>query len=140
MASNHEADVDVTQPDLIDEKMASLEVESSDAEDAASQIRILALDMQQRCRVLLEELQQFHDYLKQQKREKAVESKLFGNRLKSEMKVIDRVSACHMSIELMLTLSSLACRCGSKQPQNCPGRKLRESHLLFICLVLRKDM
>jgi hypothetical protein len=98
MTLDYEADAVDCQPDLINDKMASLELDQSDGEVTASQIRTLALGMQQRCRSLLDELQQFHDYLKAQKREKAVESKLFANRLKSEMKVIDRVRTSTMII------------------------------------------
>jgi hypothetical protein len=103
MTVGHEADTGGVQPDLINEKMADLKVDSSGIEKHGAQIRSLALDMQQRCRELLEELQQFHDYLRSQQREKMVESKVFTNRLKSEMKVIDKVSTLSAGALAMLS-------------------------------------
>jgi hypothetical protein len=51
----------------------------------------LALDMQERCSVLLEELEQFQAYLKEKKKEAQVEVKGFKNDLRNELKRIRNV-------------------------------------------------
>jgi hypothetical protein len=51
----------------------------------------LALDMQRRCRLLLEELEQFQAYLKRQSKENDVEVRTFKSDVQSEMKFIDKV-------------------------------------------------
>lgn len=51
----------------------------------------LALDMQRRCRLLLDELEQFQAYLKKQNRENDIELRTFKSDVQSEMKFIDKV-------------------------------------------------
>jgi hypothetical protein len=60
--------------------------------DPAAEVEKLASDMQQRCRVLLDELEQFHSYLKRQRRENHVELRTFKSGLQAEMKLLDKVS------------------------------------------------
>ena len=51
----------------------------------------LALDMQQHCRLLLDELEQFQVYLKEQGKEHSAELRALKNEVQSEMRFIDRV-------------------------------------------------
>lgn len=51
----------------------------------------LALDMQQRCRLLLDELEQFQAYLRERKKANNVELRTFKSGLQAEMKLIDKV-------------------------------------------------
>ena len=52
----------------------------------------LAADMQKRCRLFLDELEQFQTYLKDQKRENQVELRTFKSGLQTELRTIDKVS------------------------------------------------
>lgn len=70
----------------LENDMASLDVN-----DPSYDGRRLALDMQAKCRLLLEELEQFQTYLKEQKRERNVEIRTFKGGLQAEMKLIDKV-------------------------------------------------
>jgi hypothetical protein len=47
--------------------------------------------MQERCRILLNELEQFQAYLKKQRKEHTVELRTFKSGLQAEMKLIDKV-------------------------------------------------
>jgi len=62
----------------------------------SSEVVKLAADMQQRCRLFLDELEQFQAYLKDQKKENQVELRTFKAGLQSEMRTIEKVSIdCH---------------------------------------------
>ncbi|KAG9230072.1 hypothetical protein BJ875DRAFT_473224 [Amylocarpus encephaloides] len=52
----------------------------------------LASEMQERCRTLLSELEEFSQYLKAQRKENTVELRTFRNGLQSEMKLIDKLA------------------------------------------------
>jgi len=52
----------------------------------------LALNMQQRCRLLLDELEQFQAYLKEEGKEHSAELRALKTEVQSEMKVLDKVS------------------------------------------------
>ncbi len=60
--------------------------------DPSIEIKKLAADMQQRCRLFLDELEQFQAYLKDQRMEKHVDLRIFRSGLQSEMKMLDKVS------------------------------------------------
>jgi len=67
-------------------------VDETDPTDVAG----LAADMQKRCRLFLDELEQFQTYLKDQKRENQVELRIFKSALQTELRTIDKVSIdCH---------------------------------------------
>ncbi len=83
--SNRSVDANVAQLD-------ALEISGSTAEaNSAAETVQHAIEMQQRCRLLLQELEQFSDYLREQKRENAVEFRTFKGGLQSEMKLLDKV-------------------------------------------------
>jgi hypothetical protein len=84
---NGGADGHVSQPDNnFDGKMFALEISAS-AEETGE----MATRMQQRCSLLLEELEQFQTHLKQQKKEKRVEMRAFKTGLYAEMKLLNKV-------------------------------------------------
>jgi hypothetical protein len=60
--------------------------------DAAAEVSRFAADMQQRCRLFLDELEQFQAYLKDQRKENQVELRTFKAGLQSEMNTHVRVS------------------------------------------------
>ena len=60
--------------------------------DPSIEVKKLAADMQQRCRLFLDELEQFQAYLKDQRKDKHVDLRIFRSSLQSEMKMLDKVS------------------------------------------------
>ena len=52
----------------------------------------LASEMQERCRILLKELEQFQAHLKRQRKENTVEVRTFRSGLQAEKKLIDKVT------------------------------------------------
>ncbi|CZS99365.1 hypothetical protein WAI453_008202 [Rhynchosporium graminicola] len=72
----------------IDEKMARLELEKTDHNDTTQ----LAVNMQRRCQMLLEELAKFQAHLRELKKETRVEVRVFKGGLQSEMKSIDKLA------------------------------------------------
>lgn len=60
--------------------------------DPSIEVKKLAADMQQRCRLFLDELEQFQAYLRDQRKEKHVDLRIFRSGLQSEMKMLDKVS------------------------------------------------
>jgi hypothetical protein len=60
--------------------------------DSSIEVKRLAADMQQRCRLFLDELEQFQAYLKDQRKEKHVDLRIFKSGLQSEMRMLDKVS------------------------------------------------
>lgn len=73
--------------ELLD-KMGPLSIGGPSAEVEAH-----ALAMQKRCRDLLNELEEFQAYLKQQKKESSVELRTFKGGLQAEMKLLNRVGS-----------------------------------------------
>ena len=72
-----------------DENMAGLELNESAIETERD-----ASDMLQRCRLLLDELEPYQLYLKQQKKENSVEKlHTFKSHVQNEMKLLDKVGA-----------------------------------------------
>jgi hypothetical protein len=94
-----EADENVSQD--LHEGLATLELS-----DPTVEYRRLASCMQQRCRVIIEELEQFHSYLKEQRKETRVEMRSFKSGLQGEMKLLDKVSInfCHARNACLLIL------------------------------------
>lgn len=85
--TNGEADGLVPQlDDNFNGKMIALEISAS-AEDT----ELMANRMQQRCKLLLSELEEFQAYLKLQKKEKRVEVRAFKTGLHAEMKLLNKV-------------------------------------------------
>jgi len=68
----------------------------------------LALDMQKRCRLLLDELEQFQAYLKKQGKENTAELRAFKTEVQSEMRLIDKViyRAFRALLQLLIFLHS----------------------------------
>jgi len=66
--------------------------------DPSIEVKKLAADMQQRCRLFLDELEQFQAYLKDQRKEKHVDLRIFRSGLQSEMKMLDKVSISWISV------------------------------------------
>jgi uncharacterized protein involved in exopolysaccharide biosynthesis len=64
----------------------------SDSSNAAANVGRLAADMQQRCRLFLDELEQFQAYLKGERKENQAELRTFKAGLQSEMNTHDKVS------------------------------------------------
>jgi hypothetical protein len=61
-----------------------------------TEVTKLAADMQQRCQLFLDELEQFQAYLRCKKNENRVELRTFKASLQSEMRAIEKVSIyCH---------------------------------------------
>ncbi len=60
--------------------------------DPSIEVKRLVADMQERCRLFLDELEQFQAYLKDQRKEKHVDLRIFKSGLQSEMKMLDKVS------------------------------------------------
>jgi hypothetical protein len=60
--------------------------------DPSIEVKKLAADMQQRCRLFLDELEQFQAYLKEQRKEKHVDLRIFKSGLQSETRMLDKVS------------------------------------------------
>ncbi|PMD21950.1 hypothetical protein NA56DRAFT_571372 [Hyaloscypha hepaticicola] len=60
--------------------------------DPSIEVKKLAADMQQRCRLFLDELEQFQTYLKDQRKEKHVDLRIFRSGLQSEMKMLDKLA------------------------------------------------
>ncbi|TVY59626.1 UPF0415 protein [Lachnellula suecica] len=90
-----------TPHDNIHENMASLNAKSSanaavsapaNEEEGEHDILALALEMQQRCTFLLDELEQFQVYVKDQGSEHDVELKVFKRGLQSEKRIIDKIA------------------------------------------------
>ena len=63
----------------------------------SSEVEAHALAMQRRCRDLLNELEEFQAYLKQQKKETTVELRTFKGGLQAEMKLLNKVGYCSQS-------------------------------------------
>jgi hypothetical protein len=70
--------------------MATLDLSGSPTD-----VELHAIDMQQRCRKLLDELEEFQAYLRQQNKENSVELRTFKGGLQAEMKLLDKVSILH---------------------------------------------
>lgn len=88
--TNGGADGHAPQPDSnFDGKMSALEISAS-----AEETKEMATRMQQRCSLLLEEMEQFQSHLKQQKKEKHVEMRTFKNSVYAEMKLLNKVRLC----------------------------------------------
>jgi hypothetical protein len=86
--------VEIEKVDKADENVSTTlngDMAAVDSIDPAK-VAKLAADMQQRCRLFLDELEQFQAYLKDQKKERQVELRTFKASLQSEMRAIDRVS------------------------------------------------
>ncbi|KAF4636789.1 hypothetical protein G7Y89_g1289 [Cudoniella acicularis] len=77
-------------------------VENADEIDAEK----LASEMQQRCRTLLAELEQFQAYLKQKRKEHGVELRTFKTGLQAEMKLIDKLASKDVSTRIVHSLRS----------------------------------
>jgi hypothetical protein len=77
-----------------------------DVSDLSAEVGRLAVDMQQRCRILLEEVEQFQSHLKQQRRENQVELRTFKSSLQAEMKLLDKVSIDYHSTRIVCLLNS----------------------------------
>jgi hypothetical protein len=73
--------MDATEVTIVAEEIDAQEI---DAEK-------LATEMQLRCRMLLNELEQFQAHLKKQRKEHTVELRTFRSGLQAEMKLIDKV-------------------------------------------------
>lgn len=58
----------------------------------SAEVEVHALAMQQRCRDLLNELEEYQAHLKQLKKESSVELRTFKSGLQAEMKLLNRVS------------------------------------------------
>lgn len=85
--TNGEADGHTSQPGSgFDGKMFGLDISAS-----AEETEQMATRMQQRCKLLLDELEQFQEHLKQQKKEKRVEMRAFKTGLHAEMKLLNKV-------------------------------------------------
>ena len=74
------------------DKMVPKGSQPSGAEIDPTKVAGLAADMQKRCRLFLDELEQFQAYLKDQKRENQVELRTFKSALQTELRTIDKVS------------------------------------------------
>lgn len=86
--TNGGADGHAPQPDSnFDGKMSALEISAS-----AEETKEMATRMQQRCSLLLEEMEQFQSHLKQQKKEKHVEMRTFKNSVYAEMKLLNKLA------------------------------------------------
>ncbi len=86
----------------ISSEVADLSLSNSAEDNSAAQATVLAKATLQRCRHLVEELQQFQVYLEQHKKEHKLELRSFRNNVKSEMKLLDKVCfntaiLCHYS-------------------------------------------
>lgn len=85
--------------DILHEDMGGLDMtpptNSSGMPDDTESVPAAALDMQRRCRLLLDELEQFQAYLKKQSKENDVELRTFKSDVQSEMKFIDKVHCKH---------------------------------------------
>jgi hypothetical protein len=67
-----------------------------------AEVSELAANMQKRCRLFLDELEQFQAYLKGQKKENQVELRTFKSGLQTESRTIDKVSNhCHPARDLI---------------------------------------
>jgi hypothetical protein len=80
-------EADKNLPASLTEGLATLDVS-----DLSAEVGRLAVDMQQCCRVLLEEIEHFQSHLKRQRRENNVELRTFKSALQAEMKLLDKVS------------------------------------------------
>jgi hypothetical protein len=81
--------IDGLAPQLDDDfngRMFALEISAS-----AEETERMATRMQQRCKLLLSELEEFQAYLKVQKKEKRVEVRAFKTGLHAEMKLLNKV-------------------------------------------------
>lgn len=65
---------------------------SLDLADPAADVAALACDMQRRCQTLIDEMDQFQAYLKEQKKQGQVEMRAFKSFCESEMRLLGRVS------------------------------------------------
>jgi hypothetical protein len=96
------------QTDALHEDMADLDITTNGSEtptgtaveseatlvteaDTGNDGPTLALNMQKRCRLLLDELEQFQAYLKEQGKENTAELRAFKTEVQSEMRLIDKV-------------------------------------------------
>jgi hypothetical protein len=86
-------DLDITSPMNGSEVPNAIATENTSVAEAEDEVdtHTLALDMQRRCRLLLDELEQFQAYLKKQSKENDVELRTFKSDVQSEMKFIDKV-------------------------------------------------
>lgn len=86
--TNGEADSHVNHPgNNYDGKMFGLDISAT-----AEETERMATRMQNRCKLLLEELEQFQAHLKLQKKEKRVEVRAFKTGLHAEMKLLNKVN------------------------------------------------
>ncbi|KAE8444873.1 hypothetical protein EG329_014121 [Mollisiaceae sp. DMI_Dod_QoI] len=85
---NGEADGQTSQPnDDFEGKIFALDISAS-----AEETERMATRMQQRCSLLLDELEQFQSHLKQQKKEKRVEVRGFKTGINAEMKLLNKLA------------------------------------------------
>lgn len=95
--TNGEADGLAPQPDdNFNGRMFALEISASTEETEK-----MATRMQQRCKLLLSELEEFQAYLKLQKKEKRVEVRAFKTGLHAEMKLLNKVRSLLLSRKLL---------------------------------------
>lgn len=94
--------------EALQEKMANLKVEDFKHSDSATEVsdsvtevaseidhERLGAEMQERCRILVAELEEYQEYLKKHRKETAVELRTFRSGLNAEMKLINKV--CFLS-------------------------------------------
>ncbi len=75
----------------ISTEVADLHLSDLAEDDSAGQVTALAKATLQRCRNLVDELEQFQIYLEQNKKEHKLELRSFRNNVKSEMKLLEKV-------------------------------------------------
>ncbi|TVY53244.1 UPF0415 protein-like [Lachnellula cervina] len=138
------------QPDALHGAMADLDIstngsatptettvtsEATSITEADNEIdgHALALDMQQRCRLLLDELEQLQAHLKDEGKEHSAELRALKTEVQSEMRVIDKV-ICDASLKtaaIANTGTQIA-----KNPSNPRGiQSLHSSNLSFFTAV-----
>lgn len=93
----------------LSDKMAPLSMGGSSADVEAH-----ALAMQERCRDLLSELEEFQAYLKQQKKESSVELRTFKGGLQAEMKLLDKVCLSLFRHKLLKSRPNSPVACNSR--------------------------
>lgn len=96
--------------DSIEGELNSLNIPSSpnlhDELTENHEARSEASDMQQRARILLDEIDQFQQYLREMKQEDAVYLKGFKSDVQQELKLLEKVTQSFLSRSLDLTRNS----------------------------------
>ena len=100
-----------------------------------------AMALQQQCRRLLDELEQFQEYLRAVKKGDRVELRTFKNGLQAELKILDKARPFNYRwYTFTKTDNNIASTCRPSQSQDWSRSKIVQPSFVCICLEHRQNV